>query len=140
MQKLLDICADVGMPMAPNKFVTPCKIIEFLGLFLDSILMGIRIPQDKVTEFIQMLQTALKAYKAMVKYLQSLTGKLNFVCKAILQCHTFLHHLYDASTGLKLHYHIYITGKVCNNFLMWKYFLSNFNSLMPIISNDMRRY
>ena len=125
------------MSMAPDKFVAPCQIIEFHGLLLDSILVLIWIPHDKVTELIQMLQTALKACKVPVKYLQSLTGKLKFVCKAIPQGGIFLHCLYYASLGLKLHYHIDITGEVHKNLLMWRYFLSSFNRWTPVISNDM---
>ena len=141
MQKLLEVCVNVGMLMALDKFVVLSQIIEFLGLLLDSILMVIWIPHDKVTELIQMLQTALKACKATVKYLQSLTGKLNFVCKAIPQGHTFLCCLYDASLVLKLHDHVDITGEVHKDLLMWRYFLSSFNRWTSVdtISNDTRK-
>ena len=36
MSTLLDVCSQVGMPMAPDKFVPPCQVTEFLGLLLDS--------------------------------------------------------------------------------------------------------
>ena len=39
MTTLLDTCSQVGMPMAPDKFVPTCQVIEFLGLLLDSLLM-----------------------------------------------------------------------------------------------------
>ena len=63
----------------------------------------------------------------MVKFMESLTGKLSFICKAVPQGHTFLHQLYDAFAGLKQHYHIDITGKVKKDLVIWEYFLTLFN-------------
>ena len=52
MLKLLEVCHQVGMPMASDKLIPPCQVIKFLGLLLDSLLMVIRVPEDKTEVFV----------------------------------------------------------------------------------------
>ena len=39
--------AEIGLPLAPEKFVEPTQSLTFLGLVLDSVCMAIAIPKDK---------------------------------------------------------------------------------------------
>ena len=42
------MCADIGIPSAPDKTVQPTQVITFLGLELDSVAMEVRLPVDKL--------------------------------------------------------------------------------------------
>ena len=65
------------------------------------------------------------------------TGRISrhakFLCKAISQGHIFVHALYDNYKPQHRHYHTDISGKLCQDVLMWKQFLQDFTGWMPII-------
>ena len=48
MSAFLSMCADIGIPSAPDKTVQPTQVITFLGLELDSVAMEVRLPVDKL--------------------------------------------------------------------------------------------
>ena len=48
MSAFLSMCADIGIPIAPDKTVQPTQVITFLGLELDSVAMEVRLPVDKL--------------------------------------------------------------------------------------------
>ena len=48
LSAFLSICADIGIPIAPDKTVQPTQVITFLGLELDSVAMEVRLPVDKL--------------------------------------------------------------------------------------------
>ena len=47
IQTFLDICSDIGVPIASEKTVWADSIIEFLGILLDGIRMILGIPEEK---------------------------------------------------------------------------------------------
>ena len=48
MQVLNQMCKEIGLPMAPEMFVESMQCIEFLGMLIDSLVMVVRIPSDKI--------------------------------------------------------------------------------------------
>ena len=48
MNSFLFMCADIGIPNAPDKTLQPTQVITFLGLELDSVAMNVRLPVDKL--------------------------------------------------------------------------------------------
>lgn len=56
-KKLMDtfqICmAELNVPLAEDKTEGPAEVLCFLGLELDSVHMVVRIPQEKIGEFLQ---------------------------------------------------------------------------------------
>ena len=75
-------CQDVGVSMAPEKRVWAMQIIEFLGLILDTLLMIVKIPEDKLQDIRSHLAAVQDAKQVMAKSLKLLAGKLNFITKA----------------------------------------------------------
>ena len=41
----------MGVPIAPEKTVSPTQFIQFLGIDLDTVSMASSIPLEKVTKF-----------------------------------------------------------------------------------------
>ena len=120
-----DLADQVGFPLCPQKFVPPTQCLEFLGLTLDSILMQIRIPRDKVLNIILMIKTMLLHRTIKARYLTSLAGKINFVCKAVPPGCPFLRRIFDAFAGKPMDYFVTLTGKLKKDLAMWKYFLTD---------------
>ena len=55
MQAIHDTCAEVGVLMSLNKRVFATQVIEFLGLLIDTLLMIVRVPQDKQCDILQQI-------------------------------------------------------------------------------------
>ena len=51
---------EIGMPISLDKLVGPVQVTEFLGLTIDSVLMVIRIPQDKLQDIKGILISMIK--------------------------------------------------------------------------------
>ena len=65
MSSFLSMCADIGIPIAPDKTVQPTQVITFLGLELDSVAMEVRLPVDKLNRCTTLIETCLKKDKIL---------------------------------------------------------------------------
>ena len=107
---LSDICAsrlkaidqaatEIGIPLSPDKCVGPTTCLIFLGIELDSVSMTARLPADKRTELIELLEEWATKRTCKLKELQSLLGKLNHACTFVPHGRTFLRRLLDFLKG-----------------------------------------
>ena len=94
MQKFLDLCQEIGIPISDDKTVWASSRIIFLGLLLDGVMMTIVVLVDKKDKVVAMLQNLLSKKKATVKELQVLCGFLNFLSKAIFPGRAFTRRMY----------------------------------------------
>ena len=129
------VCQQIDMPVTEEKSAGPEQIMQFLGLTIDTTHMVIRIPQDKREDITKCIATALKKKKATGLQLQSLAGKLNFVCKAVPAGRPFTVNVYRAFEGTPQHHHVQLRGEVLTDLWMWHTFLESFRGWQPIISN-----
>ena len=74
-------CEATGTPVEPNKSIGPTTVIDFLGIELDTEVMEIRLPADKLARLVQ-----------------SLIGLLSHACKVIRPGRSFLRCLIDLSS------------------------------------------
>ena len=138
MDTFKGICKEIGMPIAQDKSAGPAQIIQFPGLMIDTKDMVIRIPQDKKEDLRMSITKTLSKKKATSLQLQSLAGKLNFVCKAVPGGRPFIVNIYRSFAGIPQHHHIQLTGEVLTDLRMWQVFLSTFWGWQSIISNKQR--
>ena len=87
--------------------------------------MVIRIPQDKRDNLLLAVKKAICNKKATSLQLQSLAGKLNFVCKAVPVGRPFMANKYQSFAGVPQHHHIQLKGHVLIDLRMWEAFLTN---------------
>lgn len=128
MSNFRSLCDKVGVPLAEEKTIGPSCIITFLGLEIDTIEMVIRIPQEKLFEVRQKLQTILNKKKTTLKELQSLVGLLNFCARAIPSVRAFNRRFYDAMRGAWQPWHfIRVSVDMKEDILMWLAFIDRFN-------------
>ncbi|XP_071118414.1 uncharacterized protein [Haliotis cracherodii] len=87
----------LGVPIAHDKTVGPTTKLTFLGLEIDTNAMQIRIPESKIKEVTREIQDILSTgnIKVTKRALQSLIGKLNFMCRAIPMARAFSRGLID---------------------------------------------
>ena len=133
MDTIHSTCEEVGVPMAQDKCVRATQIIKFLGLLIDTMLMVIRVPQDKTEDLLAHLRQTLGTTTAPVIALQSLASKLNFITKAFPLGRPFIHSLYTAAAGKHPARIIPITEDIRGDLELWTTFLSSFKGWLLIL-------
>ena len=128
LSAFLSMCADIGIPIAPDKTVQLTQVITFLGFELDSVAMEVRLPVDKLNKCTALIETCLKKDQTQLKPLQSITGTLNFACGAVVPGRPFLRRLINLTIRVTrpCHY-ICITHEVREDLKTWLIFLQAFN-------------
>ena len=135
----LEICEQIGCPVAMEKTEWAMNQIVFLGVLFDGLNMCLAIPEDKVTKAIDKIGAIVFKKKTTVKALQSLTGLLNFFNRALVPARAFTRRMYakipavfDTSsdeknqkirTGLKPYHHVSLDAEFVANCLIWFTFL-----------------
>ena len=138
MQVFQDLCKEIGLPLAEDKYVPPTQIIEFLGLLIDTILMVVRVPADKIHSALKAINSYLKRRKCTSLQATQLAGLLNFCCTAVPFGRTFLRSLYTAAAGKPRHHHVDVCGELRKDLILWKFFLSKYSGWSPIIQQKNR--
>ncbi|XP_011406708.1 PREDICTED: uncharacterized protein LOC105314309 [Amphimedon queenslandica] len=96
MQVIQTTAEGLGLPLEPKKTVGPKQQITFLGIEIDSITMEVRLPQEKLTELLELLEAWLDRKHCTKDNLESLTGKLQFASRVVRPGRCFLQHFYAA--------------------------------------------
>ena len=98
----------VGVPIANEKVEGPSTCLKFLGLEIDTVAMLVKIPNEKLVALRELINRTLDldGGKMRLRDLQSLIGKLNFACRAIVPGRAFCRRLIDATCGLTQKFHI----------------------------------
>ena len=123
-----EICKELGVPIANEKTEGPTTIIEYLGLIIDSQNMMIKIPLDKITKLLELIDFFSSQKKVTLKHMQSLTGCLAFCTKALPSGRAFSRRLYSSlSQAKKPHHFIRVSNGMKKDLLVWKSFLTLFN-------------
>ena len=123
MSEFKGMCEQFGVPMAEEKTIGPTSVLTFLGLEINTNHMTVSIPQDKLQRLYDELSSLLACKKTTLKNLQSVTGLLNFCCRAIPAGRAFIRRFYDAMTGLsKPHHHVCVNVEMKNDIKTWLMF------------------
>ena len=65
LRNFINLCKEIGVPLAPDKTVAPCRVIEFLGITLDAERMEARLPQDKLAKGRALLGNSYQRRKSL---------------------------------------------------------------------------
>jgi hypothetical protein len=128
LKSFLDMCADIGVPMAEDKTCGPDTTMTFLGVEIDSVRKEARLPKDKLDKCRQEIRFLLGCKKATLKQVQSVIGLLNFACQVVLPGRPFLRRLINATIGVKAPHHFVKLNKgIKRDLEVWLNFLDSFN-------------
>ena len=81
--KLGSLLKQLGIAESEDKAFAPSQIMVFLGSKFNTIDMTISVPQEKLTELIDLVKVRLHKTKATKRQLQSLIGKLQFAAHCV---------------------------------------------------------
>ena len=128
LNSFLELCLDIGLPMAPDKTFGPDNVLSFVGFEIDTIKQEIRLPFEKIEKMREKIQEFMARDKVTLREMQSLLGLLNFACRVVLPGRPFLRRLIDLTIGIKKPKHfIRLTRQAKADLVMWQKFLSSFN-------------
>jgi hypothetical protein len=128
LDTFLSFAADIAMPINHDKTVQPCTTLSFVGIEIDTELMEVRLPQDKLHTIRDQLQTMSRRKKATLRELQSLIGLLNFACSVVIPGRPFLRRIIDLTLGMRQPHHFKrLTNEARADLKAWFLFVESFN-------------
>ena len=80
---LEDTFTSLGLESSPKKNCPPSTRMVFLGLTHDTVVMTLEVPHDKLHQTSQLLSHWLSSPRVSKSELQSLIGKLSYVCSCL---------------------------------------------------------
>ena len=83
MRWALDICRELGVPVAAHKCEGPTPILTFLGIELDSTTVEIRLPYAKIVKLKNLIASWRSRKSCCRRELESLVGHLCHACKVV---------------------------------------------------------
>ena len=81
LHTLIQTCQELGLPLAVLKIEGPAAIIIFLGTELNTVLMTMRLPDEKLARLKELIHKWLTRQAAKKRELLSLIGQLVHACK-----------------------------------------------------------
>ena len=119
LQTMLDACSDPGFTTNPSKTIGPCTCLELLGIVLNIVAQEARISESHLQEIIDLLLIWRSRKLCTKRQLQSLIGKLNFICFVCHPRRTFLRRLIDLLDSARHpSHHIYLTKRSLKDILL----------------------
>ena len=132
VRAFLNMCQDIGCPVALEKTEWSATLMVFLGILIDGENRLLLIPDEKRIKALNMIKWAISKKKVTIKFIQRLTGTLNFLHKAIVPGRTFTREMYaklkttdKSGLPLKHYHHVNLGQSFVNDCQVWEQFLLN---------------
>ena len=133
MNTFLEVCQQIGCPISDDKTSGEQILLCFLEyMLLNGHAYIVSVLHDKVTKALILLQWAISKKKVTIKFIQQLTGTLNFLKRAIVPGRAFTRGMYAKlkltnAKGelLKQHHHIWLSKDFTQDCKVWQKFLCN---------------
>ena len=100
LKQFLDICNQIGFPIAIEKTEAASEVITFLGILLNGHWYVLSLPIEKKERAEYLLQSMLARNKTRIRDLQALCRYLNFLGRVIYPGHVFTRRMYAKYSGL----------------------------------------
>ena len=123
-----EVCTSLRIPLALEKVEGPSDCLTFLGIMLDTQLMQVRLPDDKLHRIKKQVASWLSRRKATKRDILSLVGLLQHVTKVVTPGRTFVSRMHGAAARLKKLSHVTrLTKDFHSNLRWWHLFVTCWN-------------
>ena len=134
IQTITSLFSRLGVPLAPEKVEGPTNVLTYLGIVIDTNLMELRLPEDKLSALVDLLSAWQIKRKCTRRELLSLIGKLSFASKIIPSGRTFLRRLIHLSKSVtSLNHRVCLNLDARKDIEWWKEFLPSWNGKYKIL-------
>ena len=131
---VMETFARLGFPIAVNKLEGPTTCLDFLGFELDSQMMEVRLPREKLSKLQHLIHQWVEKKSCTLKELQSLTGKLGHAAKVVEPGKTFMRRMFELQSGvLQPYHHIRLNKDFRSDIRWWDTFLETWNGISMIL-------
>ena len=96
----MDLLLRLGFEISPGKVVHPCQKLTFLDIQIDTVVLELSLPHEKLTETKLFVSEFLGCRRATKRQLQQLAGKLNWASRVLYGARTFLRCIIDLINSL----------------------------------------
>ena len=139
LQLLVDTCKILKLPLALQKLEGPTTCLTFLGIELDTSLLQLRLPAEKLSRLQRTLTSWAGRRSCLKRDLQSLVGLLHDASIVIKPGRTFIRRLVDllkSSHNRPREAHIRLNTEARSDILWWKQFIGDWNGLSMMRSHQ----
>ena len=143
LNTFIQLCTNLGVPLASEKIEGPSTSLTFLGITLDTANTEIRLPQDKLLRIKASLTKWVGKKTATKRQILSLVGLLQHATKVIRCGRTFVARMYATAAKVKqLHFFTRLNKEFQSDVAWWHTFIHCWNGLsilhnFQLISNLM---
>ena len=127
LDRFIEMCTDIGIPISKEKTFSPSKVMTFLGIEIDTEKRQVRLPLDKVQQCVEEIKSLVQSKKTRLRKLQSVIGLLNFACQVVLPGRAFLRRLIDLTRGIRAPHHFISIKHAIDDLNIWLEFLEHHN-------------
>ena len=130
LEKILETCARLGVPLALHKTKGPSTIIIFLGIELDMKAMTLRLPEEKLIRLKREILRWQGRRSCTKRELLSLIGLLQHACCVVRPGRSFLRRMIALTKATKeLHHRIRLNRGFRSDLQWWACFLPDWNGV-----------
>jgi hypothetical protein len=101
LARALDLCEELGVPIASEKTEGPTTCLTFLGIELDTVAMEARLPPARLLELQQLVDVWVSKSTASISEIESLHGTLQWACGVVRPGRFYLRRLIAHSSRIK---------------------------------------
>ena len=136
LEYLMKILRHLGFAINYSKLEGPSRVLNFLGIQLDVDHQVLRLPPQKLQQFLSEVRQIYHSSSASKKQLQSLVGKLSWACQVIHGGRPHLRRLLDSIHKLNGPRHrTRITADMKLDLAWWIAFAKIFNGSVPMLDH-----
>ena len=130
LDKLLECCGTLGVPIAQEKCEGPTTCLTFLGIEIDTQALELRLPADKLNRVQMTVREWLGRKAARKRDLESLLGLLQHAAKVVKPGRRFVRRLIQVMSAAKRRDHFVRLGSdVRSDLAWWDKFLESWNGV-----------
>ena len=132
VRDFINLCSEIGCPVSLDKTEWASNIMIFLEILINGVTHTLSIPENKRNKALELINWAIQRKKVTIKFIQRLTGTLNFINRAIVPGQAFTCGMYtklkitnENGELLKPHHHVNLNKSFIDNCEIWRIFLLN---------------
>ena len=132
LERILAVCADLGVPLAMDKLEGPAQCLTFLGIELDTQVGVMRLPADKLSRLKDLLAHWSLRKSCRRQQLESLIGTLQHACRVVKPGRAFLRRAIDLLRNpgaTKGHHHLRLNREFRADLQWWNTFAVRWNGV-----------
>lgn len=123
-----ELLEELGVPIEHNKTRKPATNLVFLGMEIDTELMEMRIPDEKLEKIRELLDAWVRKKSGTKRSLLSLIGSLYYCCQAVVVGKPFVVRLTKKAYSVEqLHHKVKLNADEIEDLMWWYYLLNSWN-------------